>query len=81
MTKYGFLMVLVLALGGCQNPEDKTTESPDLIKVVCTVPDGTLRGRLEVHYTSKKYPLYRGGWDFTNTKGQKVLSTLCHSVH
>ena len=61
--------------------KEKIENDSETLKIVCQVPDGTPSGRLEVHYTTKQNPLYRGGWDFENIHGQRVLSTLCHCVH
>ena len=63
-------MELPLSVTDLENDEDT-------LKVLCKDPHGVV----EIHYTTKENPLYRGGWDFYNIKGQRVMSNDCHCVH
>ena len=78
------LVALVFLLCGvaCEEREVDIHGYPiakDVKIIYCKEFDPTSsRGWRVVKYeTIKKYPLYRGGWDFTTVKGVDILNTNC----
>lgn len=74
------VLVSLLTLLGCEELKEIRQRTPEILTIVCKVPSITNpKGFEVVEYKTLKYrPLYRGGWDFTDVGGARVLSTQCH---
>ena len=71
------LIFALIALSACT---DATWDKYAVLTIMCKVPSTTNpKGFEVVEYKTLKYrPLYRGGWDFTDVGGARVLSTQRH---
>ena len=71
--------LMVIFAVGCGEPsEEWQIESADVKVIYCKDFDLSERGfHITRHETKKKYPLYRGGFNFRSIKGVKVLNSNC----